>query len=96
MYAVVVTFLIKPDARREFHALMVDNATTSLRDEAGCQQFDVWTDSARAEAFYLYEVYTDRAAFDAHLQSTHFERFSQATSGMIEAKDVVTFDSKLT
>jgi quinol monooxygenase YgiN len=32
---------------------------------------------------YLYEVYDDRAAFDAHLASPHFVSFTAATAGMI-------------
>jgi autoinducer 2-degrading protein len=31
----------------------------------------------------FYEVYDDRAAFDAHLQTPHFFRWRDATQGLI-------------
>jgi autoinducer 2-degrading protein len=37
---------------------------------------------------FLYEVYDDRAAFDAHLSAPHFKSFDAATAGMIRSKKV--------
>ncbi|HCI20551.1 MAG TPA: antibiotic biosynthesis monooxygenase, partial [Alphaproteobacteria bacterium] len=37
---------------------------------------------------FLYEVYDDRAAFDAHLSMPHFKSFDAATAGMIRSKKV--------
>ena len=37
---------------------------------------------------FLYEVYDDRAAFDAHLSTPHFKSFDAATAGMIRSKKV--------
>ncbi|MGI9463684.1 MAG: putative quinol monooxygenase, partial [Aestuariivirgaceae bacterium] len=40
-----------------------------------CRRFDVCTDPDRPERVFLYEIYDDRAAFDAHLASDHFKAF---------------------
>lgn len=90
-YAVVVLFTIKPDALEDFIPLMRANAQTSLLEEVGCQQFDVATDPARPNEVFLYEVYSDRAAFEAHLASAHFKKFDLAVTDMIAAKDVRTY-----
>jgi quinol monooxygenase YgiN len=90
-YAVVVLFTIKPDALKAFTPLMLANAQTSLLDEAGCQQFDVATDPACPNEVFLYEIYSDRAAFEAHLASAHFKEFDLAVADMIAAKDVRTY-----
>ena len=37
---------------------------------------------------FLYEVYDDRAAFDAHLATPHFIAVDEATTGMIISKTV--------
>ncbi len=71
--------------------LMLANARTSLRDEDGCHQFDVATDPARTHEVFLYEIYTDRAAFEAHLASVHFKDFDAAVTGMIASKDLRTY-----
>lgn len=91
-YAVVVTFQIKPGAMPDFMPLMLANARTSLADEPGCHQFDVATDEGRPDEVFLYEIYTDRAAFDAHLASTHFRAFDVAVADMIASKLVRTYD----
>lgn len=91
MYAVVVTFEIESSALSAFIPLMKQNAETSLRDETDCHQFDVCTDPSRPNHVFLYELYTDKAAFDAHLASPHFIAFSDATSAMINDKTVNTY-----
>lgn len=92
-YVVTVTFGIKPGQMAAFMPLMRDNADTSRADEPGCLQFDVCTDAAQPDTVFLYEVYTDRAAFDAHLQARHFLTFDAAVADMIATKAVVTFDT---
>jgi quinol monooxygenase YgiN len=90
-YAVVVSFLIKPGAFDTFMPLMLSNAATSKSVEEGCTQFDVATDTARPNEVFLYEIYKNRDAFDAHLNSQHFKTFDRAVAGMIASKDVRTY-----
>ncbi|MGZ2258812.1 putative quinol monooxygenase [Roseobacter sp. A03A-229] len=91
MFAVVVTLQIKPEAILAFMPLMAQNAKTSLTEEPGCHQFDVATDDARPDEVFLYELYSNAAAFDAHLASTHFKAFDAATAHMIANKSVTTY-----
>jgi len=91
MYAVTVTFTLNPGRASAFLPMMRDNARTSLDREPGCRQFDVCTDPDRPDVVFLYELYDDRAAFDAHLAAPHFQSFDAATQGMVAIKDVVTF-----
>lgn len=92
MYAVVVTFQIKAGEVDRFLPLMTDNAKASLANEPDCHRFDICTDSSRSDEVFLYELYTDRAAFEAHLVSTHFQVFDAAVTEMIAAKTVYTYD----
>tara|TARA_R110002124_G_scaffold94220_3_gene238007 strand:- start:147 stop:437 length:291 start_codon:yes stop_codon:yes gene_type:complete len=91
MYAVTVLFHIAPAHRATAYRLMRENAATSLRAEAGCKQFDVCTDAERPYTVFLYELYSDRAAFEDHLQSPHFKAFDAAVAGMIVTKEVACF-----
>ena len=91
-YVVAVTFEIVPGQMNAFLPLMRDNAAASVREEPGCRQFDVCSDSNQPDAVFLYEVYDNRAAFDAHLQSPHFRSFDAATASMIAHKVITTFD----
>ena len=91
MYAVTVTFTLHQGQAAAFLPLMLDNARASLRKEPGCRQFDVCTDPDAPDTVFLYELYDDRAAFDAHLASPHFRAFDTAVAGMIADKRIVTF-----
>lgn len=91
MYAIVVTFRIKEGQMPAFLPLMHKAAQTALTQEPGCHRFDVCTDPQRAGEVFLYELYTDRAAFEAHLASAYFASFGEKIKGMVADKDVRTF-----
>jgi (4S)-4-hydroxy-5-phosphonooxypentane-2,3-dione isomerase len=90
MYVIVVDFKIKPEHLAEFMPLMLENAQASRETEPGCRVFDVCVDPKKETSVFLYEVYDDRAAFDAHLASAHFKRFDAAVASMVAAKNVRT------
>lgn len=93
MFAVCVTFQVVPGKMEAFLPLMLWNAATSRQQEAGCHRFDVLTDESKPDQVFLYELYTDRAAFDDHRESPHFKSFSAATDGMIAGKELATWDT---
>jgi len=93
MIAVCVTFDIEPGQMDAFLPLMHAQATNSLVGEPGCHRFDVCTDGEIAARVFLYELYADRAAFDAHLSTDHFKAFDAAVKDMITAKQVSIFDT---
>ncbi len=88
MYVVTVDFRIKPEFTAVFRERMIANARASREREPGCFQFDVCTDPGNPECIYLYEVYTDRAAFDVHLDSEHFKSFDREVTTWVAAKTV--------
>lgn len=90
MFVVTVFFNIKPDAFAQFMPLMQKQAENSLAQEPDCHTFDV-CHSPDGPQVFLYEVYTDRAAFDLHLASAHFKSFDTATAPLIADKQVQIF-----
>ena len=86
MFVVTVTFVIKREYLDDFLAAMKAQAHNSLIREQGCLQFDVCSDRDAPERIFLYEVYTDRAAFDVHLQSPHFLDFDRTVAPWTAAK----------
>ncbi len=91
MFAVTVVFTLKPGSAEAFLPLIKDNAATSLGDEPGCHQFDVCWDPMRPDEVFLYELYDDAAAFDAHLAADHFKAFSAASDALVANKQVRTY-----
>jgi autoinducer 2-degrading protein len=91
-YVVTVEFEIAPDRWAEFLPLMTANAEASRRDEAGCRRFDVCRPRDRENRVFLYEIYDDEAAFQAHLESRHFLAFAAATKEMITGRKLIALD----
>lgn len=91
MFAVTVLFQIKRGQMDAFLPAMRANAATSLEREPGCHHFDVCTDANAPDDVFLYELYADADAFQAHLESAHFREFDAAVSQMIISKEVRTF-----
>ena len=83
MYVVTVEFTIDPACWDDFIPLMLENAARSRNDEPGCRQFDVCIDATRPGLVFLYELYDDAAAFDAHLAAKHYRSFAEATKAMV-------------
>ena len=91
-FVIVVDFKIKPGEMKAFRGLIDDNAKASVRDEPGCQRFDVLANRKDADRVLLYEIYDDRAAFDAHLKTPHFAVFNTASAALVADKDVAEYD----
>lgn len=90
MHVVAVLFDLVPDRKDEFRAAVLENASRSLALEEGCHRFDVAFSSDGLRCF-LYELYSDRAAFDEHLRTSHFARFNASTGEMIAHKRVESY-----
>ena len=91
MYVVTVDFTVHTQHVEAFRARMLENARASLAQEAGCRQFDVCVDPAAPATVFLYEIYVDRAAFDAHLAAPHYVAFAAAVASWVAAKVVRTY-----
>ena len=75
-YVVIAEFEVSAAHKEEFLELCRYDSTRSVQDEPGCRQFDALTSEAAPESVVLYEVYDDKAAFDAHLATPHYAVFA--------------------
>jgi (4S)-4-hydroxy-5-phosphonooxypentane-2,3-dione isomerase len=92
MYVITVALEIRNEHVSAFREAINENATVSLANEPECHQFDVCVDDASPSNVFLYELYTDRAAFDHHLASDHFQRFNQLVSPWLLSKQVRAYE----
>ena len=92
MYVITVDFGIHANHLAAFMPLMLENARISREIEPGCLRFDVCRDSAQPGRVFLYELYRDRAAFDAHLATEHFRSFDERTKAMAASKTVQAYE----
>jgi quinol monooxygenase YgiN len=88
VHVVTVAFEIVPEHAGAFLEEMAANAKASREREPGCRQFDVCVRRGEPAFVFLYEVYDDRAAFEAHMRTVHFKAFERATTAWVVKKIV--------
>jgi quinol monooxygenase YgiN len=88
MYVVIVKFESIFEESNTFKNLLLQQASNSLQKEPECHQFDIVQDEQQENIFYLYEIYTNRKAFDVHLASEHFKTFDQTVAPIVVKKEV--------
>ena len=90
-FVVIPEFRVKPEAKAAFLDAALDDASHSVADEAGCRRFDVVCPEGAEDTVVFYEVYDDRAAFEAHLQTPHLKRFQAAMKALEVEETLVRF-----
>jgi quinol monooxygenase YgiN len=75
VHVIVAKIQMKPEFREKFLELMLDDARGSVENEPGCLQFSVVQDEKDPSQILLFEIYRDRAAFEAHMQMPHYLRW---------------------
>jgi autoinducer 2-degrading protein len=66
---------VKSEAIEPFRERLSRHAMTSLVNENGCRQFDVYQDRSDITLFLLIETYESEAAFELHRTSAHYKAF---------------------
>ena len=79
MYIIVAPIQIKEGFKEQYINGIIENARGAVNDEPGCLRFDVIQDANDDNKIWLYEVYRDEAAFEAHTQAPHFIKFREAS-----------------
>ncbi len=88
MYVVTVEFEVDPGRVADFREAMLKQARDSLAREEACEQFDVCFDPQVPTRVFLYEIYSNEAAFKQHLKSEHFLAFDAKVGGWTVRKTV--------
>ncbi|MBM3224269.1 MAG: antibiotic biosynthesis monooxygenase [Candidatus Tectomicrobia bacterium] len=89
MIALMVTMKIKPGHHDAFMAALLGDARGSAYDEPGCLRFDVVQDAQAPDTVYLYEVYRDEAALEAHRQASHYRTWRETAKDWFDGAPVV-------
>jgi autoinducer 2-degrading protein len=86
MLALLVAIKIKPGHRDAFVEALMDDAKGSVNNEPGCLRFDVLQDDANPDRIYLYEVYKDEKALEAHREAPHFKKWRETVKDWFDGE----------
>ena len=65
-------------------AEMMRELTAQVRREPGNLAFDPYTEEANPNRYFVFEVYKDDAAFEAHISADYGARFNAELADLIE------------
>jgi autoinducer 2-degrading protein len=82
MLAIWVKARVKPELRQRFLDAIETDALGSERDEPGCFRFNVLRDEQDENVYYLYEVYENAAALEAHRATPHYAIWRSAADAL--------------
>ncbi len=88
--ALVVKIKIKAEFREQFLKEMLADAIGSEKKESGCLMFNIVNDSSDPNTLYLFEVYKDANAVEAHKKMPHFVNWLEKTKNWLAAPLEIT------
>ena len=94
MFVITVKFVINEKDIEKFKVRMLQQARDSLELEKDCHQFDVCHDPNNKNIVFLYETYTDKNAFDIHLNSKHYIGFNDEVTSWVKEKIVTQLEKQ--
>jgi quinol monooxygenase YgiN len=76
MICLAVTYVVKPGHEDEVAELLVQ-LTAATRTEPGCRMYLAHRSTTDTRRFFLYELYDDQTAIDAHRAAPHFDELAK-------------------
>jgi len=77
---------INPADMPKYMEAIKENGAASVK-EPGCRTFNIHVSAKDPNQVFLYEVYDNAAALDAHRQTAHFKKYAAITKDMVARRD---------
>jgi quinol monooxygenase YgiN len=92
-FVLIVRMQAAPGNEARAAKVMKELAATSL-EEAGCEEYQPCVDPDNPASFVIYERYRDRAAWEEHGQTEHFQRLAaNELFGLMESRERLIFET---
>jgi quinol monooxygenase YgiN len=86
-YVSAVDLDIAPAGMDKYPAALKENGAASVK-EPGCQRFDIMVVASNPNHVFIYEVYDNAAASQAHRATDHFKKYAATTATMVTKREV--------
>ena len=70
------------------HRLIVRENGAEAVKEPGCRVFNIHVRADNPNHVFIYEVYDNAAALEAHRQTPHFKKYAATTGSMVAKREV--------
>jgi (4S)-4-hydroxy-5-phosphonooxypentane-2,3-dione isomerase len=96
MYGFFARFVPRDGQREAFLELLRWDTQVAREQEPGTLRLDMWENDEEPGVVYVYEVYTDEAAFEVHASHGPVKKFAEIMDTLIESYTVVPLTRSLT
>jgi len=72
-----------------YRALLKEEVTESMRLEPGVRTLYAVSEKDRPTHFTILEIYADRSAYEAHINSAHFLKYKTGTKDMVKSLELI-------
>ena len=80
---------VDPAQLPEYLALVTECGRESMAKEPGVYMMYSMQEKAHPERITILEIYADRAAYEHHIQTPHFQKYKQKTLKMVKQLDLL-------
>lgn len=86
-YVITADFEIVAADFDKYVALAKENAAASIKD-TGCHEFNIAVSPKNPNHVYIFEIWENAAAVDAHRATDHLKAYLSATKDMVAKRDI--------
>ena len=87
---------VYPERLNEYMEYAKEVGTVSMASEPGVIGLFSMQDKADPDKVYILEVYADREAYQAHLQTAHFKKYKEGTAEMVKSLKLIDTNPMVT
>ena len=85
---------VDPARLEEYKAYLKEGVTASMSREPGVLVLYPTTRKDAPNMFTLLEIYANRAAYESHIKSAHFQKYKQGTLDMVQSLELERFPNE--
>jgi quinol monooxygenase YgiN len=85
----VAELSIAPDKLDRYTKALKEEIETSIRVEPGVLSIYAVAETSNPTKLQFFEIYANEAAYRSHINSPHFQKYADATRGMILSKRLI-------
>ena len=80
---------VAPDRLEEYMKFAAECGKTSMREEPGVLMMYSMQDKLQPHKISILEIYADRAAYERHIRTAHFQKYKQGTLSMVRKLELL-------
>lgn len=87
LYINAVDIDVVPGQIENYLAALKENGAAAVKTEPGCREFNITVSQTDPSHVFIFEVYDNAAALDAHRQTDHFKKYAATTKDMVAKRE---------